>query len=161
MPRHAFPRSVFLPRFFLVAGLLGVAVPGRAEEASPEVQRATEGAREAKERAERLRKAGREDLAKLADELAEGRRAVAEETERAIAAERDASEAEEAQLEALKQLDRATAAREERRERLARLADQTAQAESEAKAPNIVSMPKARRSSAPKAVVAPKKGGAK
>jgi hypothetical protein len=133
----------------------------RAEEIAPEVQRASEGAREARERADRLRKGGREDLAKLADELAEARTVVAAEAERTIAAEREASEAEEAQLEALKQLDRATAAREERRERLARLADQTAQAEGEAKAPVIVSMPKARRSSPARPSTSTKKGGAK
>jgi hypothetical protein len=123
--------------------------------------RTREGVRDASERAERFRKGGREDLAKLADDLAETRRSVAEEGDRAAAAEREANEAEEAQLEALKQLDRATAAREERRERMARLADQTAQAESEAKAPVIVSMPKTRKSAPARSSTTVKKGGAK
>ena len=152
MPRLDARSSSSLPVFFLACAL-GLAPARAAEPApSPEVARANAAASEAAERADRLRKAGREDLAKLADELAEARRAVVRELERAQAAEDEAARAEEAHAEALRDLDRATAAREERRQRIARLADQLAQAEADLKEPPVVSMPKGKKGAAPKGV---------
>ena len=138
---------------FFLACAMGLAPARAAEPApSPEVARANAAVVDATERADRLRKAGREDLAKLADDLAEARRTVVRELERAQAAEEGASRAEEAQAEALRELDRATAAREERRQRVARLADQLAQAEADLKEPPVVSMPKGKKGAAPKGV---------
>ena len=107
-----------------------------------ELDRAEMGVREATDRADRLRKAGRADLADLAEGLVTARKAVVDALRKALDAEREAGAAEEAHAAALKNLDRATAAREERRQRLARLADQLAQAEKELEAPAVVSMPR-------------------
>ncbi len=123
---------------------------GRAE--SPregEESRSEALAQEARERADRLRKAGREDLARLADDLAELRQAVAIEVGQAVAAEGAARAAEEAQAKGIERLDRARAGRDERRQRLARLADQLQQAERELEVPPVVSMPKVRKSVPP------------
>ncbi len=152
MPRPACRTSRILHVFFL-ASALGLA-PSRAAEAlpSPAAARANAAAAEAAERADRLRKGGREDLARLADELAEARRGLAADLERAQAAEDEASRAEESHAAALRDLDRAAAAREERRQRIARLADQLAQAEADLKEPPVVSMPKGRKGPAPKGV---------
>jgi hypothetical protein len=152
MPRLDARSSSSLPVFFL-ACTIGLASARAAEPApNPEVARANAAATEAAERADRLRKAGREDLAKLADDLAEERRAVAREIERAHGLEGEAARAEEAHAEALRELDRATAAREERRQRVARLADQLAQAEADLKEPPVVSMPKGKKGAPPKGV---------
>ncbi len=160
MPRPVSPRPLTIPRVFLVLGLLVGGLPAHADELPSEAQRAADGVRDATERAARHRTAGREDLASLADALADARRRLSEEIDRALAAEREATEAEEGHLEALKHLDRSTATREERRDRLARLADQIAQAETEARAPAIVSMPKTRKTGVRTPAPA-RKGGAK
>jgi len=136
--------SIALRRaLFLVVAAAGLARPARAEApVLTEVERAEMSVRDASDRAERLRAAGRPDLAKVADELVVARRGALEELRVATASEGEATAAESAHAEALKLLDRATSAREERRQRLARLADQLAQAEKELEAPAIVAMPR-------------------
>jgi hypothetical protein len=164
MPRSASCASRALHVIFLASAL--TFAPARAAEgpASTELARAHASAAEAADRAEALRRAGRGDLAKLAGELAEGRRVAAQELERARAAEDEAAKAEEAHAAALRELDRATAAREERRQRIARLADQLAQAEADSKEPPVVSMPKGKKGAPPKGVAVDAdsgKGGAR
>lgn len=134
----------------------------RAADAPPtaEVARAGEAVVEAAERASRLRRSGRADLAAIADEVVEARRAVHREVEAAVSAEGAAARAEEAQGAALRELDRAAAAREERRQRLARLADQLAQAETELREPPVVAMPKGRRGPPPKGIALDVESGA-
>ena len=66
--------------------------------------------------ADRLRAAGRPDLAKVAEDLVAARRGALDELRAATASEGEATTAESAHAEALKLLDRATSAREERRQ---------------------------------------------
>lgn len=137
------PSPAFRQALFLVVACAGLARPARAEApVLTEVERAEMSVRDASDRADRLRAAGRPDLAKVAEDLVAARRGALDELRAATASEGEATTAESAHAEALKLLDRATSAREERRQRLARLADQLAQAEKELEAPAIVSMPR-------------------
>lgn len=159
MPRPDARASRSVPVFFL-ACTLGLAA-AQAEEAAPnpEVVRANATAVEATERANRLRAGGRDDLAKLADELADERRALARDLERAAGLEREAARAEEVHAESLRELDRAAAAREERRQRIARLADQVEQAEADRRDPRVVSMPTQKKGANPKGIALDADGG--
>ena len=133
----------FRQALVLFVACAGLARLARAEApVLTEVERAEMSVRDASDRADRLRAAGRPDLAKVADELAAARRGALEELRVATLAENDAAAAESAHAESLKLLDRATSARDERRQRVARLADQLTQAEKELETPAIVSMPR-------------------